>query len=355
MTPGAPPISAQRAIDLLNASHRHAKTLDGRRVHFHVERTDLGDLECRLALLAPGKHGGILDARRWRLAGLRFDHLPEGAFVAFTECLRRSAGAFAWDATFPDSFPPWWLLRDPSLVTADDFARALDHATPPQPPAVEPVEVSDFGMMFASRRHAGAPIERVDVGEVTLSSGRLVVRDPFLRASPGLETGAPPGAYPVDLLLARFAAPGTRVIAARVTLLPTPAVRWRSAEAWRIEAGLVAFMGEDTSARLDEHLEARKGNYYSEVLAPALEPRGKAWFLYRLDARHAAAIVRGRTGGGAYRALTGLDEEGRTVSIVIDFDVLCQSDPRREAPSLPRAVRPTRSGAVMALRGAERA
>ena len=72
------------------------------------------------------------------------------------------------------------------------------------------------------------PVRTVRIGEVQISSGRLILADPFLMSARDrpLTVTVPPGRYPVDLAVADAGDSGQRVALARLLISDTSPVRW---------------------------------------------------------------------------------------------------------------------------------
>jgi hypothetical protein len=182
-----------------------------------------------------------------------------------------------------------------------------------------------------------------DLGALKISSGRIVVADPFVRMDdPPLATPVPKGSHPLRLAVLQGTMGNRRVAFARVDFSTEPAVRWEAARpddfhrdaenpggAWgfEVDSGMAAFFDPEAAAAV---LQASGGNedYFDSWLERGL---GRGWrdggasgaFRLVIDAGPAnVAAFDAGWGDGVYAAYVGYDASGRIAALVADFDIL---------------------------------
>jgi hypothetical protein len=192
------------------------------------------------------------------------------------------------------------------------------------------------------------PIRVIRLGEMEITSGRMMLVDPFLmsmRDTP-LALSVPPGRFPIDLAVADTGRGGHRVALARLLLSPAPAVRWSMAVTdeqdvgtlsglevfgYGVDAGTGAFVDAGVPPWLDaeypssnfEQYQALQDDWLArgEAGAAALGiPYGFA-LIERLGPGDAAMFSSG-WGDGHYASWIGYGADGLPVAIVTDFAVI---------------------------------
>lgn len=192
------------------------------------------------------------------------------------------------------------------------------------------------------------PLRVVRLGEMEITSGRVILVDPFLmstRDTP-LALSVAPGRYPVDLAVADAGESGQRVALARLLLSPAPAVRWSMAVTdeqdlttlrglevfgYGVDAGTGAFVDGAVPAWLDARYPSSAFEQYQDVQEDwqrrgeaAAETLGIPYgfaLIERLGPGDAAMFSSG-WGDGHYASWIGYDADGRPVAIVTDFAVI---------------------------------
>jgi hypothetical protein len=192
----------------------------------------------------------------------------------------------------------------------------------------------DLEALFTAHEYAGVRLSQVEVGVIDIPAGMVIVCDPYELEVRPILTGAPPGRYPVRLLLAELDPWGRRVAVARLDLSTTRATRWRSTgHRFFVDAGLACFMSIGSRDALRASLAAFRTthpdrNHYIDVLDPVLRASAGpgrssgSWGVLALGGAHQAAVFASGLGDGAYEVLAGVDDEGRTVALAVDFGVL---------------------------------
>ncbi len=227
-----------------------------------------------------------------------------------------------------------WL---PSSAVADD----LDAST------------LSSNLDLASRSDADLASRSITVlhmGDVELTSGRIVASDPLVGPDrPAFVRTVPPGNYPVTL----YQAFG-RVAAASLRFGPGKPVRWELAViagqdikslkadeffGYPVDAGLGCYMDADTYALIqarEQQVRAEKSsadiNYYDDVLASEIKVNDDKYVMHRpmTGKRGNVAIFWSGWGDGFYPVFWGLDANGRPLVLFTDFGVTENADGRRE-------------------------
>lgn len=176
---------------------------------------------------------------------------------------------------------------------------------------------------------------RQPLGELYLPSGRLAACDPFADAqvAPFART-VPPGRYPVDLAVARFAGGDERVAAARVRFGDGEPARWEPAATGGRRGddggyGVDSARGCLASAEALAAHAARMGDgdAHAAGLGEAMERsyrHTREWANVVLDEASGLNLVVFSTGmgDGYYRSFWGLDPAGRPACLVTDFGIV---------------------------------
>lgn len=202
----------------------------------------------------------------------------------------------------------------------------------PQPHG--PVGVhSDFALAFTP----GAVVEGEDDGDWTLAvhpagtlrlvAGTVSLGDPFVGAlsHPPLDQTLPPGAWPVEVAVARMPKGDERVVAARLRVSDAPIARVSRA----------TLGGGETDAEF--FVDAGTGGFACAARAPAFdtEAAGARWLAAFQsvmrdtwataplpDAPDAAVAFSTGWGDGVYPAYWAWDEGGAVVGLYADFELL---------------------------------
>ncbi|NKJ38249.1 DUF4241 domain-containing protein [Rhizobium sp. SG570] len=203
---------------------------------------------------------------------------------------------------------------------------------------------------FSDADLAARSITVLRIGNVELTSGRIVASDPLVGPGrPALVRTVPPGDYPVTLYEAfgRIAAGSIRFAEGKpvrweLALIPGQDINALKGEeffGYPVDAGLGCYMDADTYALIQERekqVRAEKSssdiNYYDDVLAPELEANKDKYTMHRPVAgeRGNVAIFWSGWGDGFYPVFWGLDAGGRPLVLFTDFGVTENADGRRE-------------------------
>ncbi|RWX20346.1 DUF4241 domain-containing protein [Rhizobium hidalgonense] len=197
---------------------------------------------------------------------------------------------------------------------------------------------------------SGRSINVIHMGNVELTSGRIVAADPLAQPDrPALAKAVAPGDYPVTLYQAfgRIAAASMRFSEGKpdhweLAVLPgqdPAALKDDEIFGYPVDAGVGCYMDAETLALIDERqaqVQAQKPdadiNYYDDVLAADLEANKGTYALHRPVAgkKGNVAVFWSGWGDGFYPVFWGLDKDGRALVLLTDFSVIENADGRRE-------------------------
>lgn len=194
----------------------------------------------------------------------------------------------------------------------------------------------------------------IHVGDLSLPTGRIITADPFfsMEQRPFTRT-VEPDKYPVFIYMAEIDELHHRIAYAKIKFRPEEATRWVLAitddltdeelndlgedefYGFPVESGLACFLDEETNreftAKMDAMLDKNpESNYYDDVLAEEFRKySGKNNFSRELgdwndhhpnpDSDNNVIMFSSGWGDGYYPAYWGLNENGDTVELVIDF------------------------------------
>jgi len=216
-------------------------------------------------------------------------------------------------------------------------------------------DINDFELHYdLAEEMSGQELVEIHIGDVNLPTGKIIVADPFfsLEQRPFSRT-VEPDKYPVYIYMTEVDQLHHRIAYAKIKLRPEDATKWILAltddltseelkdlgedefYGFPVESGLACFLDEETNNafinKMDELQENNpESNYYEDVLADEFrEYSGKnnfsrelgEWNDHRPDAEsdNNVIIFASGWGDGYYPAYWGLNENGDTVELVIDF------------------------------------
>lgn len=182
-----------------------------------------------------------------------------------------------------------------------------------------------------------------ELGPLKITSGRLVVADPFVGIDQQpLSLAIANGSYPVRLAVLQGTMGQGRVAFARVDFSSRPVVRWEAAKpsdvqrdaenpdatwSFTVDSGIAGFFDAD-AGRAAAASGASDDTFFDAWLekgqTAGLKERG-ATGAFRLDAAIGAANVVAFDAGwgdGVYAAYAGFDADGGLAALVADFDIL---------------------------------
>ncbi|ANL55159.1 DUF4241 domain-containing protein [Rhizobium phaseoli] len=205
-------------------------------------------------------------------------------------------------------------------------------------------------VMLGDTELSGRSINAIHMGNVELTSGRIVAADPLAQPDrPALARTVAPGDYPVTLYQAfgRIAAASMRFAEGKpdhweLAVLPgqDPAtLKDDEIFGYPVDAGVGCYMDAQTLDRIDERqaqVQAQKPdadiNYYDDVLAADLDATKGHYALHRPVAgkKGNVAVFWSGWGDGIYPVFWGLDRDGHALVLLTDFAVIENADGRRE-------------------------
>jgi hypothetical protein len=205
---------------------------------------------------------------------------------------------------------------------------------------------------FSSGRlfQSGKPVElqRLEIGQLLVTSGALAASDPFVFPDPRPFTQAiPAGRYPVSVAIARFGEGerrDERVAFARVELSNLPVVSWTMALTERqdpatlehdgyfgygVDAGTGCFMDPVAGRLLAERMD-REDEYFN-VMIDGMEATYKdtrSWLDWRPSPERDENIIcfSSGWGDGSYPSFFGFSAEGRVCMLLTDFFILTDTE-----------------------------
>ena len=218
----------------------------------------------------------------------------------------------------------------------------------------EVLSFTDYNQIFDNKIIEGTPVELLEIGDLFLPSGQIVVCDPLVypESSPLTRT-VKPGTYPIKIYVAKTKYSGDRYAIAKLEFSDKKAERWVMAltaeddineltdEAdffgFPVDAGLGGFFDfkagkEYQKFEADFMKKHPDGNIYDDFLAEEFKKNANDqgnptdygdWINFQLpDSELNIAMFHSGYGDGNYPSYWGIDKDGEIVSLVIDFLVL---------------------------------
>ncbi|KAF2509598.1 DUF4241 domain-containing protein [Flavobacterium arcticum] len=215
--------------------------------------------------------------------------------------------------------------------------------------------INDYEINYELEDEINDPeLVEIHIGDVNLPTGKIIVADPFFTVEqrPFART-VEPDKYPVHIYMSKIDTMHHRVAYAKIKFRPETATKWILAltdditgeemqelgedefYGFPVESGLACFLDEKTNAALITKIEALQekdpiANYYDVVLSDEFrEYSGKNEFSRELgdwndhrpnkDSDDNAIMFASGWGDGYYPAYWGVNNNGDTVELVIDF------------------------------------
>ncbi|MEL6559534.1 MAG: DUF4241 domain-containing protein [Bacteroidota bacterium] len=218
----------------------------------------------------------------------------------------------------------------------------------------------DYNVIFESDSVENTPIELLNIGTLNVPSGQIVVCDPLAHPStPPLERTVDPGIYPVKIYIAKTEEAGDRYAIAKLEFSKNKAVKWVMALqvgdditelsneleyfGFPVDAGLGGFFdyqsGKEYQKFESDFIKANpEGNIYDDFFAAEFKKNAKVqndsndvgdWINFRLPSSELnISMFHSGYGDGFYPSYWGIDQNGKVVSLVIDFLVLLVPEER---------------------------
>ncbi|MUV03466.1 DUF4241 domain-containing protein [Flavobacterium rakeshii] len=194
----------------------------------------------------------------------------------------------------------------------------------------------------------------IHVGDLNLPTGKIIAADPFFTYDQRpFKRTVLPDKYPVYVYVTEIDEEHFRIAYAKIKFRSKDASKWVLAITdditkeemdeltddeffgFPVDSGLACFLDEETNAALNAKMDALQekdpeANYYDEVLADefkAYSSKNKFsrelgdWNDHRPDRESDNNVIMFASGwgDGYYPAYWGLDENGETIELVIDF------------------------------------
>lgn len=178
----------------------------------------------------------------------------------------------------------------------------------------------------------------VDLGEVVITSGAVVVGDPLLGSTSALKRRVPPGTYPVSLALVHLSSGDERIAYARMLLFQAPVATWETA--WHEAVMEPAVRGGPAVPREYSFYYSHAGagcfmdvaaiaairncefETYIDRVSDGFEANYRntwSWFSFKPDPSRAENVVCYRAEPGGRHSHFGLDMQGNVAVIVTDL------------------------------------
>jgi len=204
----------------------------------------------------------------------------------------------------------------------------------------------DFQAYANSTVINGIQLERISSGSLTVSSGSLLVSDPFYIKEPfstPLTKNIPPGKYPVFLSVLNHPSWSKRVAFLRVEIAPKKTVRWEKARQTppqtqtddettydgtiMVDSGLISVMDAKTGSIMASQMDTfqrdnPKGSFFDQYLENLFDPDG-LWAVFTPQGSTVgnSIIVSSGIGDGAYNVYWGFDDTNAISELIIDFQL----------------------------------
>jgi len=218
----------------------------------------------------------------------------------------------------------------------------------------EILSLADYNLIFDNNEIEETPIELLEIGELNVPSGQIVVCDPLVNSqTEPLTQTVKPGKYPIKIYVAKTKESGDRYAIAKLEFSTKKARKWVMAlkdeddineltdEAdyfgFPVDAGLGGFYdfqsGIEYQKFESEFYKANPdSNIYDDFFASEFKKNAKNqndpadygdWINFKLpNSELNITMFHSGYGDGSYPSYWGIDENGEIVSLVIDFLVL---------------------------------
>jgi hypothetical protein len=235
------------------------------------------------------------------------------------------------------------------LLAALCFTTASGAAEPPQAPffqrafAPDFVATADDALPGEKPRPVKIYFKVSDLGPLMITSGKLVVADPFVSTDEQpLGLDVPLGSFPVRLAVLQGAMGRGRVAFARLDISDRPIVRWEDARpldmqrdaenpqgewGFSIDSGVAAFFDADAGRAASAAVEQDEtffDSWLEKGQNAGIRDKG-APGAFRLTVPAGPANVVAFDSGwgeGVYRVYAGFDADGGLAALLADFDIL---------------------------------
>lgn len=222
----------------------------------------------------------------------------------------------------------------------DAFKKAIDEQNSYRALSDKDKKV-DFDRYFVNGEIDGIRFRLVKLGDIAVSSGRIVACDPFYvseKFTCSFKKKFPMGSFGVYLSVADKKDWGERVAFAKIRFSEEKVVRYETAEfvqttessgnEYPVDAGLGCFMDYNASVAFSKDMTDfynadKDGNFYSGRLEKFF--KGGDWAVYPLKG-HRIFIFSSGYGDGSYTSYIGYDAHGKVVCLITDFAIIGGGD-----------------------------
>lgn len=224
---------------------------------------------------------------------------------------------------------------------------------------IEKLSNVDYNIILDNPIVEGIPIELLEIGELYVPTGRIVVCDPLVvpDMSP-LSKVVKPGKYPIKIYVAKTKNSGDRYALAKLEVSSKKADKWvlavRPGEdtselkekdeffGFPVDSGLGGFFdykaGLEYNKFVDNFLIAHpNGNIYDDLLKAEFKKNAKDpnesgdWIVFKIpNSDLNISMFNSGYGDGTYPAYWGMTKDNEIVSLIIDFLVLLVPDKEGE-------------------------
>jgi len=213
---------------------------------------------------------------------------------------------------------------------------------------------ADYNILFDNTTVEGMPITVIDIGQLNVPTGKIVVCDPLVTFDmEPLNRTVTPGTYPIKIYEVKTAYSGDRYAIAKLELSNKSAEKWvlavRDGEdinelteegdffGFPVDAGLGGFFDVASGAEYlkfqeDFRKENPEGNIYDDFFAAEFKKSAKDqndpkdygnWVNFKLPNTDLnITMFQSGYGDGMYPAYWGIDKNGEITALVIDFFVV---------------------------------
>lgn len=194
-----------------------------------------------------------------------------------------------------------------------------------------------FDRYFVNGDVDGIRFRLVKIGDIAVSSGRIVACDPFYvseKFTSPFKKRFPAGSFGVYLSVADKKNWGERVAFAKIRFSEEKVVRYETAEfagttdsfgnEYPVDAGLGCFMDYNASIAFSREMTDfyntnKDGDFYGGRLEKYF--KGGDWAVYPLKG-HRIFIFSSGYGDGSYASYIGYDAHGKVVCLITDFAII---------------------------------
>ncbi|GEN75189.1 DUF4241 domain-containing protein [Chryseobacterium hagamense] len=208
---------------------------------------------------------------------------------------------------------------------------------------------TDLETYFTLDEVGGLPMEKMEIGRVSVPSGKILVRDPLVFLNAGEKpyfTEAPKGNFPVTVAVVKSEEWGTRYAAVKVKFTEGKPVFYQEALTgnenlegiqeddyfgFRVDAGLACIADAETLSAFDRFVKDLNGNnlyddYFSELFRKSYEAHpdnqreGGDWINWTIpETAYQIPMFASGFGDGGYPVYFAYDENGLICGLYIQF------------------------------------